>query len=186
MRGLNPFGGGGGDELFDRPDEFVPENLPEPGGFLTNHEVLDDDDHVEFHSISHEVLEQQGVYDMTFGYNLARLNLDRRHQNAGYRYARERDDPSIVRAAFTPTTPFCPQAHTLATGSFRAWNSLAERYDYELVRVRVDDMHHNSEAINDDLTELEEEFEGTGDIVKMDDTDAADGSATDQRASSPF
>ena len=57
------------------------------------------------------------MYDVTFDYNLARLNLDTRHENAGYRYAEEADDPSVLRAEFTPTTPFCPQTHTLTVGS---------------------------------------------------------------------
>ena len=172
MRGLNPFGGGDGDDLFDPYDAFVPKHLPEPGGFLTDHDVLVDDDHVEFHTIARDVFEQRGVYDMTFGYNLARLNLDHRHPHAGFRYARERDSPSIVRAVFTPTTPFCPQAHTLVTGSFRAWNGLEGNYDYELVRVRVDDMHHNSEAINADLADLE--------------VNSGEKESTDHGVSSPF
>jgi len=67
----------------------------------------------------------------------------------GYRYAEETDDPSVLRAEFTPTTPFCPQTHTLTIGSFRAWNGLSERHEYDLVRVRAAPMHHQSEAINE-------------------------------------
>jgi len=91
---------------------------------------------------------------MTFNYNLARLNLDTRHTSAGYRYADERDDAidavesedidRVLRAEFTPTTPFCPQTHTLTIGSFRAWNGLADRHEYDLVRVRAAPMHHQS------------------------------------------
>ena len=186
MRGLNPFGGGDEEDFFDAVEAFVPENLPEPSGFLTDHEILVDDDHVDFHRIACDVFEQRGVYDMTFGYNLARLNLDRRHPNAGYRYARERKNPKIVRSVFTPTTPFCPQAHTLATGSFRAWNGLRENYEYDLVRVRVDDMHHDSDGINKDLTEREELFEQTGDVTKTEDEISAERIDPNQRSSSPF
>lgn len=101
---------------------------------------------------------------MTFNYNLARLNLDTRHEDAGYRYAEESDHPDILRAKFTPTTPFCPQTHTLTIGSFRAWNGLIDRHPYELVRVRVADMHHQSDSINEYLRRYETEFEATGRI----------------------
>jgi len=101
---------------------------------------------------------------MTFNYNLARLNLDTRHSNAGYRYAERTDDPSVLRAEFTPTTPFCPQTHTLTIGSFRAWNGLSERHEYDLVRVRAAPMHHQSEAINEQLGEVEEAYIETGSV----------------------
>ncbi|WP_254863067.1 hypothetical protein [Halovivax gelatinilyticus] len=159
----NPFARGDEAELFDPYDAFVAEHVPEPGPFLSTHEVLGGNDHVAFHRLTRELFEARGVYDMTFNYNLARLNLDTRHPDAGYRYAVERDDPSALRAEFTPTTPFCPQCHTLAIGSFRAWNGLADRHEYDLVRVRANPMHHDSDWINDQLERLEEAFEETGD-----------------------
>lgn len=185
MRGLNPFGRGSGDDCFDSEDVFAPAHLPEPGPFLTGHDVLSGEDHVGFHAIAREVFEERGVYDMTFGYNLARLNQDRRHPDAGYRYARTRDDPAVVRAAFTPTTQFCPQAHTLAIGSFRAWAGLRNRYDYELVKVRIDPMHQNSSAINETLTDLEDEFQRTGTIPGAED-DARGDPLPEQESSRPF
>ncbi|ELZ61003.1 hypothetical protein C467_01973 [Halorubrum hochstenium ATCC 700873] len=89
------------------------------------------------------------VYDMTFDCNLARLNLDTRHEDAGFRYAVERGDAPdtadavaaedaavgadrVLRAESTPTTAFCPQTHTLTVGAFRAWNGLADRHEYDL------------------------------------------------------
>lgn len=111
---------------------------------------------------------------MTFDYNLARLNLDTRHTDAGYRYAAEREDVAdaleegldrVLNAEFTPTTPFCPQTHTLTIGSFRAWNGLADRHEYDLVRVRAAPMHRQSEAINERLVELENAYLETGDVT---------------------
>ncbi|MFB6087238.1 MAG: hypothetical protein ABEJ85_01860, partial [Haloarculaceae archaeon] len=102
------------------------------------------------------------VYDMTFNYNLARLNLDTRHPDAGYRYAEESGE--VLRAEFTPTTPFCPQTHTLTIGSFRAWNALSDRHDYDLVRVRAHPMHHQAGAINEQLADLEADYEETGEV----------------------
>jgi len=161
----SPFGGDNDDGgLFDDYEQFVPETLPEPGPFLEEHRVLTEDDHVEFHEITRDLFEERKVYDMTFNYNLARLNLDTRHSNAGYRYAEETDDPSVLRAEFTPTTPFCPQTHTLTIGSFRAWNGLSERHEYDLVRVRAAPMHHQSEAINEQLGEVEEAYIETGSV----------------------
>ncbi|ELY91746.1 hypothetical protein C483_09404 [Natrialba hulunbeirensis JCM 10989] len=162
----SPFGDDNGDDdgLFDEYDQFVPEHLPEPGPFLRNHRVLTDDEHVEFHTCTRDLFEQRTVYDMTFNYNLARLNLDTRHLDAGYRYAAETDDPSVLRAEFTPTTPFCPQSHTLTIGSFRAWNGLSEKHDYDLVRVRTAPMHHQSDSINEQLEELEEVYLETGSV----------------------
>jgi len=107
---------------------------------------------------------------MTFNYNLARLNLDRRHPNAGYRYAVQAEDPGVLRAEFTPTTPFCPQSHTLTIGSFRAWNGLSDRHDYDLVRVRVAPMHHASDDIDDELERLEERFLEEGSVETPDAT----------------
>ncbi|MFB6352849.1 MAG: hypothetical protein ABEJ92_02070 [Halobacteriales archaeon] len=153
------------DELFDPPDAYVPENLPAAGEFLEDHDVLEGDDHVAVHRTAAELFEERGVYDMTFGYNLAQLNLDRRHPDAGFRYAEDADDPSVLWAAFTPTTPFCPQAHTLAQGAFRAWNGLVDRHDYDLVRVRVAGMHHASDDTNDQLAGMEERFLETGSVA---------------------
>ncbi|TQQ80091.1 hypothetical protein [Halonotius roseus] len=156
-----PFGDSDG-PAFDDIGEFVPENIPEPDAFLSGHEVLIGDAHVDFHTLTRELFEERGVYDMTFDYNLARLNLDPRHPNAGYRYAEDAAEPEILRAEFTPTTPFCPQTHTLMLGSFRAWNGLADRHNYDLVRVRSHPMHHKSEAINAKLSEIETTYRETG------------------------
>lgn len=132
---------------FDDWSEFVPEHLPDPGPFLEDHAVLEGEDHVAFHDLTRDLFEQRGVYDVTFGYNLAKLNLDRRHADAGFRYAVDVDDPDVLRAEFTPTTPFCPQAETLAKGSLRAWNGLADRHEYGVVRVRVHPMHNRHAEI---------------------------------------
>lgn len=163
-----PFGGSGAeDELFDAYDEYVPAHLPRPGAFLEGHHVLETDDHVAFHETTRELFEERGVYDMTFNYNLARLNLDTRHPNAGYRYAEEAGDRAVLRAEFTPTTPFCPQTHTLTIGSFRAWNGLADRHDYDLVRVRAARMHHQSGPINEQLEAAEEAYRRTGSVAEV-------------------
>ncbi|WP_416841287.1 hypothetical protein [Haloferax sp. DFSO52] len=165
MVGLSsPFGGSDTD-LFDGYDEFVPEHIPEPGAFLDGHRVLTNDEHVTFHELTRELFEERTVYDMTFNYNLARLNLDTRHESAGFRYAEDADDPAVLWAEFTPTTAFCPQSHTLNIGSFRAWNGLTDRHDYDLVRVRLSEMHHQSSTINERLEELEEEFLDTGAVA---------------------
>jgi hypothetical protein len=168
----SPFGSDDG-ELFDGYDEFVPEHIPRPGGFLEPHDLLTGADHVAFHRLTRECFEDRTVYDMTFNYNLARLNLDTRHESAGYRYATERDGAGetvedadrVLRAEFTPTTPFCPQTHTLTIGSFRAWNGLADRHEYDLVRVRAAPMHHQSGAINEQLAELETTYLETGAVT---------------------
>lgn len=154
----------GRSDNFDSYDEFVAAHLPEPGEFLDGHAVLTGEEHVAFHRLTRDLFEEHGVYDMTFGYNLARLNLDRRHPAAGFRYAQDGSDASILIAEFTPTTPFCPQSHTLALGSFRAWNGSTDRHDYDLVRVRVSPMHHRSEADNEALCELEAHFQRTGSV----------------------
>ena len=70
----------------------------------------------------------------------------------------------MLRAEFTPTTPFCPQTHTLTIGSFRAWNGLTERHEYDLVRVRAAPMHHQSEAINEQIALMADEYRRTGTI----------------------
>ncbi|MFD1525675.1 hypothetical protein [Halolamina salina] len=172
MSGLSPFGGGNDDATFDEEGEFVPEHLPEPGGFLDGHNVLLADEHVAVHEIAHELFEERGVYDMTFGYNLARLNFDTRHPEAGFRYAEEADDPAVLRAEFTPTTAFCPQTHTLTVGAFRAWNGVDDRHDYEIVRIRAAPMHQESDAVNEQLRSLEEEYRETGTVPEEDDDDA--------------
>lgn len=184
MRGF-PGIGGSDAAGFDPEDAFVPEHLPEPGPFLDGHDVLVDDDHLAAHRVARECFEERGVYDMTFGYNLARLNRDRRHPDAGFRYAVEvaPEDPvgsmggddraasvegdgptAVLRAEFTPTTPFCPQSDTLSVGAFRAWNGLADRHDYDLVRVRVAPMHHDSDGINAKLARSEERYLETGSL----------------------
>lgn len=162
----------GGDAGFDGYDEVVPDNLPAVGPFLAGHDVLAGRDHAAFHRLTKELFEERTVYDVTFDYNLARLNLDTRHPDAGYRYARERPDTEdavsgdgvdrVLRAEFTPTTPFCPQTHTLTVGSFRAWNGLSDRHEYDLVRVRAAPTHHRSEGINDELAALEASYAETG------------------------
>jgi len=167
----SPFGGSDAD--FDDYGEFVPEHIPDPGPFLDGSTVLTGPKHNALHAVTREVFEERKVYDMTFDYNLARLNLDSRHPKAGYRYAEESD--SVLRAEFTPTTPFCPQTHTLTIGSFRAWNGLRDRHDYDLVRVRAAPEHHQSEAINDELAEIETEFRETGTVPDGDDAAAGPG-----------
>jgi hypothetical protein len=169
-----PFGGESESEsVFDPYDTFYPGHLPDPGPFLDGHDVLSGPEHTAFHRATRGIFEARGVYDMTFGYNLARLNLDTRHTEAGYRYAVERppaDDlptgaaESILRAEFWPTTEFCPQSDTLTKGSFRAWNGERERHEFDLVRVRVAGSHHRSAEINATLEELETEFLRTGTI----------------------
>jgi len=171
----------GGDAGFDGYDGFVPDHLPEAGPFLAGHDHLTGRAHAAFHRVTRDLFEERTVYDMTFGYNLARLNLDTRHEGAGYRYAVERSDADgavqhdgvdrVLRAEFTPTTPFCPQTHTLTVGSFRAWNGLSGRHEYDLVRVRAAPMHHQSDAINDELASLERSYTETGEVPDPDGTD---------------
>lgn len=187
----SPFGGDD-DSLFDSYDEFAIDNIPVPNEFLEGHDVLAGSDHVAFHRLTRELFEERKVYDMTFNYNLARLNLDTRHKNAGYRYAVERNDTddaitddsadNILHAEFTPTTPFCPQTHTLTIGSFRAWNGLTDRHEYDLVRVRAAPMHHQSSAINDQLAEIEQEYIATGDATTKPEDSAEVGSNPMERA----
>jgi hypothetical protein len=180
------------DSLFDNYDEFVADHNPMPDRFLEGHDVLAGSEHVAFHRLTRELFEERKVYDMTFNYNLARLNLDTRHKNAGYRYAVEDqsaddtiDDEAVdrvLRAEFTPTTPFCPQTHTLTIGSFRAWNGLSDRHEYDLIRVRPAPMHHQSEAISDQLAELEQTYLETGDVTADPEKSAEVGSNPMERA----
>jgi hypothetical protein len=165
MQGFSPFGSS--DASFDDERAFAPAHLPAPGPFLESGTVLTGDDHTVVHEWTREAFEVRGVYDATFGYNLARLNLDTRHPDAGMRYAL---DDGVLRAEFTPTTEFCPQAETLAVAAFRAWNDCGDGAEtpappdslphIERVRVRVAPRHRDHEAINDRLQSLEP---GTGD-----------------------
>lgn len=167
----SPFsrGDSSSEELFADYEAFETEYIPEPGPFLSGYDVLTGEDHTGFHQISKEVFEKRGVYDMTFGYNLARLNVDTRHPNAGYRYAEQDGESSVLRAEFTPTTQFCPQSDTLTTGSFRAWNGLSDSHEYDIVRVRVADMHQRSDEINRTLKELAQHYRDTGSVTLEDD-----------------
>ncbi|TYL38526.1 hypothetical protein CV102_12040 [Natronococcus pandeyae] len=142
---------------FDGWNEFVPAHVPDPGPFLEGHDLLCGDAHAAFHRLTRDLFEERGVYDATFGYNLAKLNLDRRHPDAGFRYAVDADDSGTLRAEFTPTTAFCPMADALVTGSFRAWNDLADRHEYDRVRVRVHPMHQQADALDDSLERAERE-----------------------------
>ena len=140
-----------GEPEFDSFEEFVPEHLPDPGPQLVEHDILDGDDHVEVHRMVQEVFEERGVYDTTFGYNLAKLNLDPRHPDAGFRYAVE--DGVILHAEFTPTTAFCPQGEVLTTAANRALNGLTDSHEFDRVAVHIADLHQDSEAINDRLAD---------------------------------
>jgi hypothetical protein len=159
----------GDDGTVDPYDTFEPAHIPEPGSFLEDADVLDGDDHVAFHRLTRGLFEERGVYDVTFGYNLARLTLDRRHESAGFRYARERrgsdDAHLLLRAEFTPTTPFCPQSKDLSKGAFRAWNALSERHEYDTVVVRVNEMHQESASINAELATLDPNAVDPGDAT---------------------
>lgn len=163
MKGIRSLIGDDNPDFAD-PETFVPEYLPEPGGFLLGHDVLDGRRHVDVHQLTADLFEERGVYDMTFGYNLAVLNRDTRHPDAGYRYAVDTEDPTVLRAEFSPTTEFCPQSDTLTKGSFRAWNGNTDRHEFDLVRVRVADSHQQSEAVNEALAEMEAQYCETGEI----------------------
>jgi hypothetical protein len=188
VRFSSPFGGTD-DASGDATDDdatFDPEVVPDPGPFLDGHEVLTGDAHCAFHRLTHELFEARGVYDVTFGYNLAQLNRDDRHPDAGYRYAEDADDPGVLWAEFTPTTPFCPQSQTLTTGSFRAWNGEADRHDYDVVRVRLHPMHNEAVGVNDHLLDLEERFEATGTVAPPE-REGGDGEGRPvERFESPF
>lgn len=133
---------------FDGYDEYVPSALPDPGPRLSEHEVLVDDEHVSVHRMVRDVFEERGVYDTTFGYNLAKLNLDPRHPDAGFRYA---TDDETLYVEFTPTTAFCPQGNVLTIAASRALNDLADRHEFDTVEVRIADRHQHSESINEEL-----------------------------------
>ena len=162
MPSFGPFGSSdSASSGFDDYDEYVESNIPESGPFLDAGDLLTGADHLAVHRLARDLFEERGVYDMTFGYNLAKLNLDRRHPGAGYRYA---EVGSVLRAEFTPTTEFCPQSEVLTKASFRAWNGLADRHDYDRVEVAIAPMHHSAAAINDELASLAETFAETGTI----------------------
>lgn len=155
----------GDDEpAFTDPGVFDPETVPDPGEFLLGHDVLENRRHATFHRLTADRFEDRGVYDVTFGYNLAKLNRDTRHPDAGYRYAVDAEDPSVLRAEFSPTTEFCPQTDTLTRGSFRAWNADTDRHGFDLVRVRVAASHQQSEAVNEALAEMEAQYRETGEV----------------------
>jgi hypothetical protein len=170
------------DSLFDSYDELVPNHNPVLDRILEGHDVLAGSNHIAFHPLTRELFEERKVYDITFNYYLARLNLNTRHKNGGYPYAVEDrdakdaiDDESVdrvLREEFTPTTPFSPPTHTLTIGSFRAWNGLSERHEYDLVRVQYSRIHHQSEAISDQLAELEQPYLETGDVTAEPETSA--------------
>lgn len=158
MFGLRKLLGIKRDDSFDGYDEYAPSTLPKPGWFLSDHDVLVDDEHIQFHQTTRDIFEEVKLYDVSFDYNLARLNLDTRHPNAGFRYAVETESSSTLRAEFSPKTQFCPQSLTITKGSFRAWNRLLEHHDYDLVRVRIDRMHYKADTINDILRQQEKAY----------------------------
>jgi hypothetical protein len=174
----------GPDEGFDAYDEFRPTHVPDPGSFLDGHDVLTGTAHASFHRLTRALFEERGVYDVTFGYNLARLNLDRRHPDAGFRYAVDADDPDVLRAEFTPTTEFCPQSDALTVGAFRAWNGEADKHEFDEVRVRVDEMHQESLQINGKLAQLEGQLEADGELPDAGGQD--DGERSTERSDVPF
>ena len=156
--------GASDDDCFDGEDEFVPSNIPDPGPFIVGQSILTGDEHVTIHDHARDAFQKFGVYDATFGYNLARLNLDRRHPDAGLRYAWDVADSDVLRVEFTPTTPFCPQSESLTKGTFRALTATRDRGDYETVRVRVHPMHNAADGINESLRQGEERFVETGSL----------------------
>lgn len=152
-----PFGFEQEDTAFGPYDVFEADILPEPGPFLLDCDVLVGRNHVAFHRLTRRLFEERGVYDGTFGYNLARLNIDRQHPDAGFRYAEQSD--AVLRAEFTPTTAFCPQADALVVGAYRAWNGRPNTHEYDRVRVRVTPSHRQSETMNERLATLEDSAE---------------------------
>ena len=189
MRGITGgFGStGGGDDRDGRYDRFEPDLEPEAGAFLAEQDVLVGRDHAVTHRLARLLFERRGVYDVTFGYNLARLNLDARHPEAGFRYAQDADEPAILLAAFTPTTEFCPQSDALTAGAFRAWNGEPDAHEYDLVRVRVAPMHQDAKSINERLRALETSFEETGQLRADIAPDGYDAEVPTERGSeSPF
>lgn len=181
------FGLGSDDgETFDEQGRFVPDNLPSAGPHIEDHDVLTGREHIEIHAHAREAFDQYGVYDATFGYNLARLNLDRRHPDAGLRYARDADDPSILRVEFTPTTPFCPQSESLTRGTFRALTATADHADYETVTVRVHPMHNTADGINEALLRGEEQYAETGSLDAVSRGGRSRDSRGDDEIQTPF
>jgi hypothetical protein len=150
----NPLGGDADDETFDPEDAFVPDHLPEPGPFLAEARVLEGDEHVAVHAAAREAFGERGVFDATFGYNLAKLNRDRRHPDAGLRYGEAAD--GTLRVEFTPTTAFCPQGDSLARGIDRALNADGADHGYPAVAVRIRETHDRAGAINASLADREE------------------------------
>lgn len=143
------------DHSFDGDDEYVPATLPDPGWVLTEQDVLIGDEHIQFHQTTRDLFEEVKLYDVSFEYNLARLYLDDRHPNAGFRFAVETESDGVLRAEFTPKTQFCPQSLTITKASFRALNGVSEQHEYNLVRVRVDRLHYKAGAINGILQQEE-------------------------------
>ncbi|MFB6114186.1 MAG: hypothetical protein ABEJ58_08830 [Halodesulfurarchaeum sp.] len=140
-------------------DTFDESLLPEPGPALEPYEVLTGSAHVRVHRTARDVFEERGVYDSTFGYNLATLNLDPRHPDAGFRYAVEED--SVLHAEFTPTTPFCPQSSVLTTAAHRAWNGCSDQHEFDRVVIHIAPMHQHSEEINARLGDLPHDGDGS-------------------------
>lgn len=134
-------------------DVFVPEHLPAPGPHLDGHDVLTGRAHVELHQRVRDVFERRGVYDAAYGYNLARLNLDRRYPEAGLRYAVAAGDEDCLRVAFTPTTAVCPETASLAPAILRA--TTEEEIGYGRVRVRVTPRYQYADRVNEALRKLE-------------------------------
>ena len=172
---MNPFTSSSDDspsttasDHFDDPGSYAPAHLPEPGPTLEGHQILTGEDHVAVHARVEAAFEACGVYDVTFGYNLAQLNRDRRHPDAGFRYATDRDDPSVLRVEFTPTVTFCPQGEALSIGAYRALVRERDRFvraplDYDTVRVRIA-RHHGAEAVNERLRALEAVVDDAGSL----------------------
>lgn len=158
------------DDRFDPADAFVPEHVPEPTPWLGDGEatVLTGDDHVEVRAMAQTAFEERGVRDATFGYVLTKLDRDRNHPDAGFRFARDGD---TLRVVFTPTTAFCPQGGALALATFRALTVERDRHEFDTVRVRVDETYHASESVNERLADAEREFRETGRLPGEDDAD---------------
>jgi hypothetical protein len=159
MPGL-PFVGGEDGPPLDDVDAFVPQHLPDPGPALADADVLTGEAHLAVHATVRGVFEERGVEDLSIGYNLADLNRDRRHPDAGLRYGTAAGGDRLW-AELTPATAFCPGAHAVARGAFRALNAERERLDVERVRVRVRE-HLRADAIDEGLAALDAAFRETG------------------------
>jgi len=48
---------------------------------------------------------------------------------------------------------------------FVAWNDLSDRHEYDIVRVRVAEMHHRSDEINGALEDLEANYREGGSLT---------------------